>query len=762
MNKTRNTGPMKAGSLIFIFLILAARAFAAADPAPESLPVERYALYVASNEGGTGRQELRYAVTDASRLATTMFEIGGVRPENSIILSDPTKNEIDQAFRMIGAAVERNKGKAKRTEFLFYYSGHSDETEFLLGSEAYPYAQLKAELTKVPTDVHVVMLDSCYSGNFIRSKGGSRDKPFLVDDSSVVQGHAYLSSSSETETSQESDTIQASYFTQALVTGLRGAADANMDGKVSLNELYYYAFNQTLSQTETAQAGPQHPSYNITLVGSGDLVLTDISQAEATLIFPKTAEGRFFLRAPGGQLVSEVSKILGTEMVLALSSGVYQVTMLNANRTFQDTIYLADGSRLVLDPASFPELPRSVSRGRGPGEEEGEEETPPAKEPDTVQRDLVPLSLSLVPGLMYPGQPKDNVNISLGVFMAQNHDVTGIQASSFGGFITGDLTGIQGSGFMNTLSGNMTGIQGSGFMNVLSGDGLSTGIQGAGFMNIVSGEFNGIQGSGFMNTVSGKAQWMQGAGFMNIAGGGFSGVQAAGFMNIAAGESGGVQAAGFLNVANRLTGVQIGVINIAHELNGVPIGVLNFIAGGIMSTSVWWDGDDNIWLQYQGGTKYLFTTALIGGSKDFSGDLLAVGYGVGTRLGDLTGFSIDLELIAKQYFDSAAMNELDQRIRVIKDDYAGVQDGTEAAAERDDAIMREVGDVLENWFVPSARATLNLNFSRHFGIFAGVNADIHVFGMNDEAFARPRSDSPKPFWYNQSEIYQSWFFGIRF
>ena len=114
---------------------------------------------------------------------------------------------------------------------------------------------------------------------------------------------------------------------------------------------------------------------------------------------------------------------------------------------------------------------------------------------------------------------------------------------------------------------------------------------------------------------------------------------------------------------------------------------------------------------------------------------------MGTRLGDLTGCSIDLELIAKQYFDSAAMNELDQRIRVIKDDYAGVQDGTEAAAERDDAIMREVGDVLENWFVPSARATLNLNFSRHFGIFAGVNADIHVFGMNDEAFARPRSDS---------------------
>jgi hypothetical protein len=227
------------------------------------------ALYVACNDGGKQRETLRYAGSDANRLAKTMNEIGGIKQYNSMILVDPVKDDIDEAFATFTSAIERNKGRARRTEFLFYYSGHSDEKAFLLGDETYDYAALKTALNKIPSDVHVVMLDSCFSGNFVRAKGGSRQKPFLMDDSTVVQGHAYLSSSSDKEASQESDAIKSSYFTHALVSGLRGAADSSGDGKVSLNELYHYAFNETLSDTELSAVGPQHPSYNITLVGSG-------------------------------------------------------------------------------------------------------------------------------------------------------------------------------------------------------------------------------------------------------------------------------------------------------------------------------------------------------------------------------------------------------------------------------------------------------------------------------------------------------------
>ena len=59
----------------------------------EQLPVERYALYIASNNGGPGRETLRYAETDARTLSRTMAEIGGIKPENSIILASPTTRD---------------------------------------------------------------------------------------------------------------------------------------------------------------------------------------------------------------------------------------------------------------------------------------------------------------------------------------------------------------------------------------------------------------------------------------------------------------------------------------------------------------------------------------------------------------------------------------------------------------------------------------------------------------------------------------------
>ena len=160
--------------------------------------VERYALYVASNLGGEDRATLRYAGSDAEKLSQTMIELGGVKKQNSFVLIDSTKDEIDGAFRNITAIMNNAKENAKRVEFLFYYSGHSDENALLLGEEAYDYSELKAKISDIPSDVHVVVLDSCFSGNFIRAKGGTRQKSFLVDDSSVVKGHAYLSSSSET------------------------------------------------------------------------------------------------------------------------------------------------------------------------------------------------------------------------------------------------------------------------------------------------------------------------------------------------------------------------------------------------------------------------------------------------------------------------------------------------------------------------------------------------------------------------------------
>ena len=290
--------------IIFSFAQIFAATTGTENASENTNGVDRYAIFIGSNKGGKGREQLLYAGSDAQNFQKTMTEIGGITDSNSYVLIDPTKEKIDETLNQISSQINSSASTAKRSEFIFYYSGHSDENALLLGDVPYDYSTLKAAITNVPSDIHVVILDSCYSGNFIRTKGGQKRKPFLLDDSSVVSGHAYLSSSSDNEYSQESDEIESSYFTNAMITGLRGAADTSGDNKVTLNELYSYAFNDTLSKTESSKAGPQHPNFNITLVGSGDLVLSDISTAEAMLSLSKDAKGKFIIRNTEGKLIS--------------------------------------------------------------------------------------------------------------------------------------------------------------------------------------------------------------------------------------------------------------------------------------------------------------------------------------------------------------------------------------------------------------------------------------------------------------------------
>ncbi|HNY21605.1 MAG TPA: caspase family protein [Treponemataceae bacterium] len=726
--------------LLSFFAMIALGAPVSAKPAPanEQLPIERYALYVASNNGGKGREILKYAGSDAVRLSKTMTEVGGVKFGNSLLLSDPTKQDIEDAFDAFNDTIQRNKAKARRTEFIFYYSGHSDERSFLLGNERFDYTELKTAIDNIPSDVHVVMLDSCYSGNFVRAKGGSRQKSFLMDDTTIVQGHAYLSSSSEHEASQESDAIQASYFTHALVTGLRGAADTSGDSRVSLNELYHYAFNETLLNTELTAVGPQHPSYNITLVGSGDLVLTDIAEAEAVLFIPEESEGRYFIRDSNGILVSELNKIRGAAISLALPSNIYSIVVVTPKATLQGTITLNRGERISIGTDTFGAVPKVYGRARGSvedmsleaeadrarqraieaaeaakaekaGKSDAEDESAAADDSDATREnasisDDSPVryrffQIGFVPGLAFPFKAK-NVLFSVNAFGGLNTNIGALQANGFMGIIKNDLRGIQASGFMNTVSGDVSGGQAAGFMNF--GRHNVEGFQGAGFMNF-AGDLGGIQAAGFMNFA-----------------GDVGGVQAAGFMNVAK-KVGGGQVAGFINIAGNVEGIQVGVINIAKSNKGASIGLLNFIADGIMSPAIYLDSNSYLCLQYQGGTNAFYTTFMAGiNTAQFTKwdyTRVVFGAGIGTRVQLIPAFSIDLEALWKSYVDFS-------------------QDPTKFTTYEYPEFSIQYNGGIQYAQVPELRATLNFSIAKHLSVFASVNVDGRIAGFNDLAFER--------------------------
>ncbi|NVB83086.1 MAG: caspase family protein, partial [Kofleriaceae bacterium] len=254
----------------------------AKTPASKEMALRRYALVIGSNTGGgTARDKLRYAGHDAAAIADVLRQLGGVGKPDLAMLEEPDTRALDDAFDGLSKRVRDERKKGQRVELVVYYSGHADETGILLGGKRYDYARLRQRIRAVPADVHIAIVDSCASGSFTRTKGGVKVAPFLQDSSNQVEGFAFLSSSSEDEDAQESDRIGASFFTYFFVAALRGAADRNRDGKITLTEAYQFSYEQTLGRTQNTSHGPQHPAYDMHLSGTGDVVITDLRATES-------------------------------------------------------------------------------------------------------------------------------------------------------------------------------------------------------------------------------------------------------------------------------------------------------------------------------------------------------------------------------------------------------------------------------------------------------------------------------------------------
>ena len=312
---------------------------------------------------------LKYGVSDAERFARVMVDLGGVSPEHNMILKQPKLRDLidglDLLTRRVADAARLAGPGAARTEVIVYYSGHADEKGLLLGEDRFSYVSLRDRLDQIPADVRIAVLDACASGAFTRIKGGRARPPFLVDQSASMRGHAFLTSSAATEVAQESDRIRASYFTHYLVSGLRGAADLSGDGRITLNEAYQFAFSETLGRTVDSRGGAQHPSYDINMSGTGDVVMTDVRQLSATLVLGKEVEGRFFVRNAAQELIVEVYKPYGRTVSLGVEPGTYEVRVEHEKAALLAKVSVADGGQLIVDRKQFNPTTVEPTRSRG-------------------------------------------------------------------------------------------------------------------------------------------------------------------------------------------------------------------------------------------------------------------------------------------------------------------------------------------------------------------------------------------------------------
>jgi hypothetical protein len=340
--------------LILLIPLLAAPAAAQEPPAAHS-----FAFVVGANRGGAQQQELRYAEADARRLAEVLTTLGRFPAKNVRLLSAPTRAQFLAGLDQLARDAGRIKASGAQVQVLFYYSGHARSDAISLGTEELPLQELRERLMALPATVTIATLDACQSGAFSRIKGveATADFSFNSVNRLTTAGIAVMASSSATELSQESEQLRSSYFTHHLLVGLRGAGDADRDGRVTLFEVYRYAYNRTLVDTAATAVGSQHATLELGLRGKGEVVLSYPAQASAKLALAPALTGQILVHGePSDSVVAELHKAAGEPVLLALPPGRY-VALYRRDRDLRRcSLALADGATTTLDVRGCPQV----------------------------------------------------------------------------------------------------------------------------------------------------------------------------------------------------------------------------------------------------------------------------------------------------------------------------------------------------------------------------------------------------------------------
>lgn len=648
-DRIMGAGPMSSmvGLCLFSFgllILAAASVHAAGTPvvaAPGGAAIDRYVIAISANDGGKDRPKLRYAESDAKSFAAVLKDMGGVEQKNVYLIQEPSVSFLNARLGDLDKILTSSKGKVGRDEVLVYYSGHADEKGLHLGEETYSWQEFRKRIDALNADVKIAVIDACGSGAITRVKGGVAVPAFMVDESSDMKGYAFITSSTQDEASQESDKLRGSFFTHSLVSGLRGAGDLSGDGKVTLSEAYQFAFNETLQKTEATMGGAQHPSRDMNLTGTGDVVMTDLRSVSAGMTLDESVEGRVFIRDDKGELVAELNKKAGRSMSLGLPAGNYAVRLEKKAELKEAAVALADGYQRNVRLGDFKTVATEKTVARG-----GE---------------FMPAEGSRFDSLDHNGSSRTTFNfvdveresrkgLMLGLFLTKSDDIMlGSQASLIGNIAQKEMRGLQVSMFFNMGFDRFEGLQLSSTFNYAN---RLDGVQ-IGSVNVVknsSPKAVQVSAVNIAGDTVGRAQ----VGAVNLAG--FSQVQV-GAVNVA--KNGHVQVGAVnvaknfddtqvatINVASNSKGRQWGIINVAGHADKAPVGLINIVGNGVWSVTGSVNEMNGAAVSVHLGTAYMYTAfetsrQLKKGFDHFE-DVYENGFGFGTQFGKY-GSHLELE-----------------------------------------------------------------------------------------------------------------------
>ena len=262
----------------------------------------------------------------------------------------------------------RIEGGRRVGDDVFLFAGHGDAETLHLGQTRVSRAELQRQLESWPATLRVVVLDTCRSQGGI-PRGVRRTGGFDValDREAAAQGTVIISSTNVGEPALESDEVRRSNsFTHYWLSGLRGAADSDSDGRVTVAEAYAHAYRHTVRRSAATTAAVQHPMFEMDLTGTGDIVLTDVAGARSTLIFTPERDVRYLIyQLPSGAVLAEVDATVDRQTRLALPAGRLLIQRRAGSHYGVLEVLLHPGRTRTMTPDEFLALPYQEVARRG-------------------------------------------------------------------------------------------------------------------------------------------------------------------------------------------------------------------------------------------------------------------------------------------------------------------------------------------------------------------------------------------------------------
>ncbi len=305
----------------------------------------RIAVVAGSDHGGLDDPPLRFAERDALSMAQVLTELGGVS-RRDLLLALGDARALRAALRQAEALAA-----AGPATVIFYYSGHADQRSLHLGPEQISWAEVRAFLDGSRARLRIALVDACRSGTLTTAKG------FAVVPAALPvpqTGSVVLAAAAEAEAAQEAQSLGGSFFTHFLVSALRGAADSDGDGRVTLSEAHAYTSAQTQHATSARARTIQHPTFRFDIAGQGEVVLTDLRESAASLRLPPEVHGQVVVTEKGSRfIVAEADKHAGQSLQLALPAGRYQVHVRRRSAVWLADASLPWGGQVLLSEDDF-------------------------------------------------------------------------------------------------------------------------------------------------------------------------------------------------------------------------------------------------------------------------------------------------------------------------------------------------------------------------------------------------------------------------